>query len=91
MQFVMVSVRGVIVTVNIRGVVVMGCAHDIKIMGSVYRVLVIGSVCGAMVTVIRYGHGNLVQILDSVVCICPRANTLGKGLNPTILHPPTNK
>ena len=36
---------------------------------------------GVMVTVVGNGHGHL----DEDVCISYSANTLGKGMNPTIL------
>ena len=32
-----------------------------------------------------------VQILDKAVCISHSANTLGKGMNPTILSPAMSK
>ena len=30
-----------------------------------------------------------VQILGEAICISYNANTLGKGMHPTILHPPS--
>ena len=35
--------------------------------------------------------GNGVQILDEAVYISHRTNTLGKGMNPTILPPAMDK
>ena len=32
-----------------------------------------------------------VQILDEIVCVSRGINTIGKSVNPTILHPPMGK
>ena len=34
---------------------------------------------------------NQVQILDKAICIWHSTNTLGKGINPTILYPAVSK
>ena len=45
--------------------------------------------CGARDVMIIVA--NCVQILDEAVCILHSANTLGKGMNLTILHPVNNR
>ena len=40
-----------------------------------------------MVTAIGNGHGDSSSNPEQVVCISHKANTLGKGMNPTILLP----
>ena len=41
--------------------------------------------------VIGNGHSNKSSILDKAVCISHSTNTLGKGMNPTILRPAMGK
>ena len=44
-----------------------------------------------MVTVGENGLAFRVQVLAEVVCVSRSANTLGKGMNPTVLSPAMDK
>ncbi len=44
----------------------------------------------AVMIIIRE-NGNSIQIPDEAVCISHGANTLGKGMNPSILYPAMGK
>ena len=51
----------------------------------------IGGARAVMVIVAGNVHGTRVQILDEIGCISHSTNTLGKGMNPIILHPAMGK
>ena len=44
-----------------------------------------------MVIVVENGRGYLSSFLGEAVCISHNANTIGKGMNPTILTPAVDK
>ena len=50
-----------------------------------------GDTHGGMVIVIGNGLANWVLTLDKAVCILHSANTLRKGMNPTIVSPAMGK
>ena len=50
-----------------------------------------GGARGVMVIVVGIGHGDTSSNLDQIDCISHSTNTLGKGMNPTILPPAMGK